>query len=264
LDHLGQSGDVKRVWWYLTGPLTFLPVHAASPVDQNQPGLPELLISSYIPSISSLTRAFKSPPAQFRILAVGQPKTPGYSPLPWVDKEIESVQKLCQDSPGSITTMIGEDATVYKVMASLPDHTAIHFACHSYQDEEYPFHSAFCLHNGPLELSKLLGLNLSRVQFAYLSACLTSAGDANLPDECINLAAGMQFAGVRSVIATIWSVNDRAAAKATSKVYTHLFRNGVGKADITGAAESLHEAILGMKKNKVPLAYRIPFIHVGV
>lgn len=50
LDHLRQSGGVKRVWWYPTGPLMFLPIHAASPCEEDQPGLPELMISSYIPS----------------------------------------------------------------------------------------------------------------------------------------------------------------------------------------------------------------------
>jgi CHAT domain-containing protein len=160
--------------------------------------------------------------------------------------------------------MIGEEATVYRVRTSLPEHTSLHFAGHAHQDENYPFHSAFFLHNGPLKLSKLMDLDLSRVQFAYLSACLTSAGDVGLPDECIHLAAGMQFAGVHSVIATMWSVYDSAAVMATSEVYRHLLGDGVAKADPTGAAEALQKAILVMKERGVPLRCRVPFIHLGI
>ncbi|KAF8972567.1 CHAT domain-containing protein [Flammula alnicola] len=259
------SGHAKRVWWYPTGPLAFLPIHAASPCEGEQPGLPELIISSYIPSIHSLVRASKSPSAPFRLLAVGQPETPGFIPLPGVIKEVQSIQKLCQDaSPESLTTIIGEEATVYKVLSSLPGHTSLHFSCHADQDEEYPFHSAFFLQNGALKLSKLMDLDLSRVQFTFLSACLTSAGDVNLPDECIHLSAGMQFAGVRSVVGTMWTVYDRASAMATSRVYRHLLRNGIENADASEAAEALHKAVLWMKKNNVPVAYRVPFIHLGV
>ena len=264
LDHLDLQNDKKRVWWYPTGPLAFLPIHAASPCKGDELGLPELVVSSYLPSIHSFIRAYRASKEPFRILAVGQPNTPGHAPLPYANKEIKMIQKLTKDVPDSLTTIIGEDATVLKVMKSLPEHTALHFACHADQDQSYPFNSAFFLHDGPFHLSKIMNLDLSRVQFAFLSACLTSSGDFNLPDECIHLAAGMQFAGVRSAVATIWSVYDSAASMATSYVYKHLLKEGIESADAQNTAEALHLAMIEMKKLKVPLTCRVPFIHLGI
>ncbi|KAI0708347.1 CHAT domain-containing protein, partial [Earliella scabrosa] len=123
---------------------------------------------------------------------------------------------------------------------------------------------AFCLHNGTLSLGALMKLDLARVQFAFLSACLTSAGDARLPDECIHLAAGMQFAGVRSTVATLWTVDDRAAAFVANRVYGRLMREGAGEPNPRGAAEALHAAVRSLKDAGRPMVFWVPFIHVGL
>ena len=264
LDYLDLQNEKRRVWWYPTGPLAFLPIHAASPCEGDEPGLSELLISSYLPSIHSFIRAYRASKEPFRILAVGQPNTPGHAPLPSVNKEIQMIQKLTRGAPDSLTTIMGEEATVSKVIKSLPEHTVLHFACHADQDPSYPFNSAFILHDGPFHLSTIMNLDLSRVQLAFLSACLTSSGDFNLPDECIHLAAGMQFAGVRSLVATIWSVYDTAASMATSHVYKNLLKDGIHNAESQNTAEALHLALLEMKRLNLPLTCRVPFIHLGI
>ncbi|KAH9476491.1 hypothetical protein JR316_0010403 [Psilocybe cubensis] len=264
LDYLKRTGERKRVWWYPTGASMFLPLHAASPCEKGQLGLLDLVVSSYIPSIQSLIRAAKSPSSPVKALAVGLPNTPGYTPLKFVEKEIKALKKRFYYVPDQLTTLIGEEADIYPVISKLPDHSCIHLSCHAYQDEEYPFNSSFFLNNGKLKLSKLMALDLSRVQFAFLSACLTSAGDASVPDECIHLAAGMQFSGVQSVIGTMWSVMDGAAAAASTKVYSHFFRNGVENANMREGAEALHEAVIDMQKRNYPLMYIVPFIHLGL
>ncbi|KAG1858028.1 hypothetical protein DFJ58DRAFT_613062, partial [Suillus subalutaceus] len=44
--------------------------------------------------------------------------------------------------------------------------------------------------------------------FVFLSACETAVSDFKTPDKVIHLAAGLQFAGVKSVVGTLWTVND--------------------------------------------------------
>jgi hypothetical protein len=70
-----------RVWWYPTGPLTFLPIHAAGPrsevVDVGQ-----LVISSYVTTLGSLLRSQKKHESraikpQPKFLSISQSKTPG-------------------------------------------------------------------------------------------------------------------------------------------------------------------------------------------
>ncbi|KAF8121640.1 CHAT domain-containing protein [Boletus edulis] len=96
-------------------------------------------------------------------------------------------------------------------------------------------------------------------QFAYLSACHTTVGDEESPDEVIHLASAMQFAGFRSVIGTMWAVDDAATDKITSTFYKHMV-NEPGCLDYTRAAFALHKT---MRSVNVPLDQRILYIHLG-
>ncbi|KAG1721030.1 hypothetical protein EDB19DRAFT_1590580, partial [Suillus lakei] len=55
--------------------------------------------------------------------------------------------------------------------------------------------------------------------FAFLSACHTTVGDEKSPDKSIHLAAAMQFSGFRSVIGSMWSVDDSVARQVVSAFY---------------------------------------------
>jgi hypothetical protein len=48
-------------------------------------------------------------------------------------------------------------------------------------------------------------------QFAFLSAFHAASGLKELPGEAMHLAAGLQFAGFPSVIATMWGISDEDA-----------------------------------------------------
>ncbi|KAF8998832.1 CHAT domain-containing protein [Cyathus striatus] len=265
VENLREHGEVKeRVWWYPTDALAFLPIHAAGPYENDEPGLQEMLASSYIPTLNSLVRACKAKVEPLQFLAVGMPATTSLTPLPNVEGELAAIQKHFDSQPEKLSMLTSEDATVYQVSKALLKHTWLHFACHAEQNNDYPFHSTFFMHDGPLKLSKLMRLDLTRVQFAYLSACHSAAGDAALPDESIHLAAGMQFSGVRSVIATMWTVYDQIAVRATRRVYYHLFKRNPDTPDVGYTAKALQLAVLDMKKNKVPLAFRVAFIHTGI
>jgi CHAT domain-containing protein len=62
--------------------------------------------------------------------------------------------------------------------------------------------SAFLLYSGHLELTGITSKRLSVEQFAFLSAHHTASGLKDL-EEAMHLAAGFQFAGFLSVIATL-------------------------------------------------------------
>jgi hypothetical protein len=79
IDALGLKSTMEscRVWWYMTGPLTFLLIHACSPKlkRRQEPGMVDLVISSYTSTISALLQARNrqtSPP--LRMLAVANSK----------------------------------------------------------------------------------------------------------------------------------------------------------------------------------------------
>jgi hypothetical protein len=47
---------------------------------------------------------------------------------------------------------------------------------------------------------RIIGCELKNPEFAHLSACHTTVGDEESPDEVIHLASAMQFVGFRSVL----------------------------------------------------------------
>jgi CHAT domain-containing protein len=125
--------------------------------------------------------------------------------------------------------------------------------------------SGFALHDGHLELGKIASKKLSHGQFAFLSACHAAAGLKDLPGEAIHLAAGLQFAGFPSVIATMWSIHDDDAPTVAECTYKYLFRNGLHVLDPSEAAMALNHAILSLRKNpNVTVERWAPFIHFGI
>jgi len=103
---------------------------------------------------------------------------------------------------------------------------------------------------------------LQQPEFAFLSACHTTVGHESSPDEAIHLAAAMQFSGFRSVIGSMWSVDDKVVGQVVSAFYDEMF-DGSERLDCTRAAVALHKAMKKLR-NKIPLEQQIVFVHIGV
>lgn len=84
-----------------------------------------------------------------------------------------------------------------------------------------------------------------------------------ISDESIHLAAGLQFAGVRSAVATLWTVDDSASAFVADRMYGHMMREGMGEPNPSEAAEALHRAVGAIEAAGRPMVYWVPFIHTG-
>jgi CHAT domain-containing protein len=120
------------------------------------------------------------------------------------------------------------------------------------------------MRDGPLAITDIIRPHLQNLQpeFAFLSACHTTVGHSSSPDEAIHLAAAMQFSGFRSVIGSMWSVDDEIAGQIVSTFYDNLVDTS-GKLDCTQAAVALHKAMKKLR-NKIPFEQQIVFIHIGV
>ena len=121
----------------------------------------------------------------------------------------------------------------------------VHFACHVIQDADQPAKSAFLLEDGRLELSEIIKQQLPYPDFAFLSACQTATGYDN-PDETVHLAAGMLFAGYRSVVATMWPIGDSDAPFAADEVYSQLLKDEHPNSAM--AAHALHRAVQCLRR----------------
>ncbi|KAG1841251.1 CHAT domain-containing protein [Suillus subluteus] len=128
---------------------------------------------------------------------------------------------------------------------------------------EDPFNSAFLMCDQPLSLLDITQTDLSQHEFAFLSACETAVGDHDTPDEVIHLAAGLQFAGVKSVIGTLWNVNNSTVQCLVEAFYKNLC--GDGKMNSKRAAQALHQAVHSLAQDKdMPLDQHIVFMHIGI
>jgi len=260
-----------RIWWYSTGSLTFILIHAAGPgggvVDVSR-----LVISSYVTTLQSLFQAQKKnrpvSQEQQKLLSVSQPTTPGQIFLPQTMEEVDHVTQVFRSSgwpDKHIICLQGAEATVDNVSCGLDSCSWVHFACHGSQDPVRGLKSAFLLHDGPLELGEIASKRLSIGQFAFLSVCDAASGLKDLPGEAMHLAAGMQFSGFLSVIATMWSICDEDAPKVANRTYRYLFRNGLQGLNPSEAATALNRAILHLREDpNVTMDRWAPFVHFGI
>jgi CHAT domain-containing protein len=257
-----QVTELPHLTWCTTGPLAFLPLHAAG--CYNGPGnkIFDYVISSYTPTLSAL---LAPPPSanEFRgILAVGQAATFGCAPLPGTVAEIDAIQKHAKQM--TFTRLEEDKATAATVLRAMEEHSWVHLACHASQNTSDPTKSAFYLHGSQLDLTMITQKPLRYAALAFLSACQTAMGDESLPEEAVHLAAGMVVAGYPTVIATMWSIEDEDAPFIAEKVYAHLLDGGV--ADSRKAAKALHISA-GSLRDKVGVkefARWLPYIHIGL
>ena len=81
----------------------------------------------------------------------------------------------------------------------------------------------------------------------------------------MHLAAGLQFIGFSSVIATMWAINDEDAPKVAAHTYQYLFRNGLHGCDSSEAAMALSYAVQKLREEpEMTLDRWAPFIHFGI
>jgi CHAT domain-containing protein len=158
----------------------------------------------------------------------------------------------------------GSEAVVESVLEGMDVHSWVHLACHGVQDTVEPTRSAFCLHDGPLELSTIITKSFPHADFAFLSACQTATGDEKLSEEAVHLAAGMMLAGYCGVIATMWSIQDDDAPVVAGHVYDQLFDNT--EPDSSKAALALRHAVKSLRQQTGDSAFLswVPFIHIGI
>jgi hypothetical protein len=249
-----------RLWWLPTGPLTALPLHAAGRYGVADDNLPGLAVSSYTPTLDALVRSRSDAgtgagagagTGVSEVLAVGMPTTPSTDglaliDLPGVAVELDrlaarlpcrQLRTATREEPASPT----RPPTVDRILAALPSHAWVHFACHGGQDPADPSNGALYLADGPLSVLRIAALDLPAAELAFLSACGTAVGGPDLHDEAIHLAAAMQVAGYRHVLATAWSISDEHTPDVVDLTYRGM------ALDAGRSAEAMHDAVAELR-----------------
>ncbi|KAG1895828.1 CHAT domain-containing protein [Suillus fuscotomentosus] len=272
LEHVLKLKRRSRIWLCPTAAFTSIPLHAAHPFQTKadrsgkEPCLEDLYICSYTPTLSALIRSRqlmkKRVPPSFVAIGQGQPGAGKGKALLAVDSELELVHKLVP-ATANRTTISGNAATRAGALEALQQNTWVHLACHGKQDPKQPYDSHFVMRDEHLTLLDIMERHVPQAEFAFLSACHTAVGDEETPDEVIHLAAGIQFSGFKSVVGTLWEVDDSVAKHVVEAFYGYMFgdlKDG-GVMDCTKAAWALNCATHAVK-TKVPLEQRMVFVHI--
>ncbi|MEM7103651.1 MAG: CHAT domain-containing tetratricopeptide repeat protein [Bacteroidota bacterium] len=146
------------------------------------------------------------------------------SPLNFNEEEVANIMALAKGA-----AFTGETAKRNNFFAEASAYNLIHLSSHGYVNDEDPRYSfiAFSQTDNTLNFDELLFVsdlyNLKlNADMVVLSACNTGFGKLNKGEGIMSLARAFTYAGAKSIVTSLWSVNDRNTAKLMSHFYQNL------------------------------------------
>jgi len=128
-----------------------------------------------------------------------------------------------------------EAARSAAVSGRLADFRLVHFATHAVVDDDEPHRTGLVLSmvgpagepaNGFLRLHDIYQLDLA-ADLVTLSACETAHGREIQGEGLVGLVRGFMYAGAERVVASQWSVEDRATAALMERFYRAVLEDGL-------------------------------------
>jgi len=200
-----------------------------------------------------------------------------FAPLPESAREASAVEKLSRAASAKVDLLLGPRAseTAFKELA--PGHRFLHVATHGFflggacastldpvthemKSENPLLLSGLALaganrraaagadeDDGILTAEEIAALDLSSVEWAVLSACDTGSGDVESLEGVLGLQRAFRIAGARTVVMSLWPVDDRATRRFMEKLYGLRMREG---ADVGTAMQGAMRAVLVERRRK--------------
>jgi CHAT domain-containing protein len=118
-------------------------------------------------------------------------------------------------------------------------------------------------HDGLLTAAELAGLDLSRAQWAVLSACGSGLGRIEDGEGVLGLRRALAIAGARTVIMSLTDVDDDRTRRLMSALYASRFERGLATPAALRAAE--REVLAELRATGEPAhpAYWATFVATG-
>jgi CHAT domain-containing protein len=158
-----------------------------------------------------------------KVLALGNPDL-GDPKFDLPNAQVEAVDVAAM-FPASKALVRGEASkTAVKTLGS--GFAILHFATHGTFNPDSPLSSGLYLAkgseaNGLLTVSDLYTLRFD-TELVTLSACQTALGKVASGDDVIGLTRGFLYSGARSIVASLWEVNDAATEQLMLSFYRNL------------------------------------------
>jgi tetratricopeptide (TPR) repeat protein len=173
-----------------------------------------------------------------------------FGPLPFARDEVFSAARIAGN--GSVV-LLGNEATESNLKAEpLGNFQVLHFAVHAVADFAEPDRSALVLRYDPssdedgLWQAREIRQTQLHAELVTLSACDTGIGRPEGEEGIENLVRAFLLAGARSVVSSLWAVEDQSADTLMTAFYKHL-GEGFDK------ASALRQAKLDILTNYGPI-----------
>ncbi len=154
--------------------------------------------------------------------------------LPASRREVLGISGLYRN----VRTYLGDGAREESVKSLDGDTRIVHIAAHGCLDDRFPLSSGLFLtlpegfpkgrDNGLLQAWEIFESVRLDADLVVLSACQSGLGQEQGGEGLIGLTRAFQYAGARTVAATLWQVEDRVTAELMVRFYRHL-RDGKTK-----------------------------------
>lgn len=158
----------------------------------------------------------------------------GLSRLPFTLQEAKAIMEVAPAGQARMITGF-EASRALAVGGELNRYRVVHFATHGVINCQHPELSGIILsmlnerggrENGFLQLHDIYKLDLS-ADLVVLSACSTGLGEEIRGEGLVGLTQGFLHVGAKSVVASLWQVDDRATAELMRNFYRAMFDDGL-------------------------------------
>jgi CHAT domain-containing protein len=227
------------------GLLHFLPFHAFY---DGQHYLIDRFEVSYAPSASVLRYCSENTD-----VANASPLIVGVADelAPMVDHEVQALGEMFGDS----RVISGTEATRVAFQEAARKASFVHIATHANFRQDNPMFSSFKLADGYVTALDLFSMTC-QTNMVALSGCQSGLAEVSGGDDLLGLVRGFLYAGARSLLLSLWSVNDQTTALLMGEFYKEWVGGG-------NRAKALQTAMLTLRKTHPHPFHWAPFILVG-
>jgi CHAT domain-containing protein len=184
------------------GLLHHLPFHAL--MDTRRRHLIDDFTTSYTPSASVFALcAARLPSPMHDALVFGSPDRAA----PRIEEEARAVAATL---PGA-RLLLGDEASLQAFRQQAPSCRFLHIAAHGWMRRDNPIFSSIRLGDADLQLFDFQSMSI-QADLVTLSGCSTGANVLAGADELLGLTRGVLAAGARTLLASLWDVQDQSTS----------------------------------------------------
>lgn len=141
-----------------------------------------------------------------------------FQPLPHSAEEATTVYAMI----GNGKIALGAEATVGFFQQNVAQHAVLLLSTHGKADRKVGNYSYLAFSDRLYYVREVFALEI-HADMVILSACETAVGQLRRGEGIIGMAYAFSYAGARSVFATLWQVQDKAAFELSSGFFNHIF-----------------------------------------